>query len=38
MKAFQLREACGMGGLVLHKDLDRPAITYFAIGLKKCTA
>lgn len=24
MKAFQLRETCGMGGLVLRKDLDQP--------------
>ena len=24
MKAFQLRETCGMGGLVLRKDLDKP--------------
>lgn len=24
MKAFQLREACGIGGLMLRQDLDRP--------------
>ena len=25
MKAFQLNEACGAGGLVMHTDLDTPA-------------